>query len=756
MGIALPASEAERGPLGVDCFTHATRNIQGGAMPIEASSRATSSGRIEHETCSEYVQNLKKEPPLEGHLSKDCGFLRPEPTRLALPSSHGAWDRAAAELPALFGSNRAQQILADLPSLSGSADVLADEDLTRASVVLSALAHAYWRFGADRFFPQRITQVPSDLPASIALPWCEITRRLGRGDPTRPFQNFYDLFLCNYRLAPHAAPDAPRIIENLEVLVPSFGNEAERIFYMSFVEMHHQFAPVVGALCDLDDAVRQHDVASVVAALAVLRDSCRRATGVWNKISPRKGSALYVDPVLWSKTAAILGVPPSGCSQGATSGACAPVLFLLDAFLERAGYESHYGQFLRDRASALVAPTVHELARRVRRIALSRFIAERYGTGDGHLLEAAYSEVLESYTGRGGWLDRHTAKVFNYLCISTVTGRNASVSGDERYFERQTWVAASAELHESRGERAASSGCPHAHGTAAHGTAAHGTATPALPRPELPRADSELPLYGRADVARHHRSGDTWLVIDDYVCDVSRYMDKHPGGDALLRVYAGQDVTEVFWAQSAHFTAPLSRLLRALVIGRVAPRDERQGPLFAATYALLRARQSLLLQYEHPMQSRALKLLSDENAHMMLWQENLPAAFAPLDHDGWQRVLATPAMARLLGDAQRLSRAHDLRELTPALAATLEQRSRSLAERDGALADALIATSITELERWDPATPAEVARWELAERLCAVVLTHLHERELHGRDESSPATAARSLQASAAQPSTPP
>jgi hypothetical protein len=120
---------------------------------------------------------------------------------------------------------------------------------------------------------------------------------------------------------------------------------------------------------------------------------------------------------------------------------------------------------------------------------------------------------------------------------------------------------------------------------------------------------------------------------------------------------------------------------------------------------------------------------------MMFWQENLPAAFAALAHDGWQHVRATPAMARLLGDAQRLSRAHDLRELSPALAATLEQRSRSLAERDGALADALIAQSIERLERWDAGTSPDAACSELGERLRAVLLAHLHERDGLSGDE---------------------
>lgn len=687
-------------------------------MPFEWATTATAASALaDTGTCGAYVRELERRPPLEGHLSRAHGFLQPQPTAERLPASHRAWDQAAAELPALFASNRAQRELAALPVLSATVDALPDEDLTRASVVLSALAHAYWRFGADRFFPQRITQVPTDLPASIAVPWRELALRLGRTDPERPFQNFYDLFLANYRLAPHAAADAPRIIENLEVLVPSFGNAAERIFYMSFVEMHYHFAPVVGALCDLDAAVRADETPRATSALEVIVTSLGRATSVWNKISPRKNSALYCDPVLWSKTAAILGVPPSGCSQGATSGACAPMLFLMDALLERTGYASHYGQFMQERASAMLAFSVHELARRVRRIGLRDFIAERAGTSEGKALAAAYDVVLEGYAGRGGWLDRHAAKVFNFLCISTVTGRNASVSGDERYFERQTWVSASAELHESRNERALT--CPHAE-----------SAVIAKPpaRPARTALDAELPVYSRATVARHHLAGDAWLIIDDVVYDVSTYTDKHPGGDALLRVYAGQDVSEVFWAQTVHWTAKQSLLLRSLSIGRVPPKDARQERLFAALYSLLRARQALLLQYEHSMQNVALKLFSDENAHMMFWRENLPAAYEAMAPGGWQEIAAEPALVQLLAEAQDLSRRYDLRgELEPAIARALVRRSQSLAKWDGALADALIAETIERIERTDSARDAGTAHTELARASRSLLLAHLRE-----------------------------
>jgi hypothetical protein len=121
-------------------------------------------------------------------------------------------------------------------------------------------------------------RVPTALPPSILVPWRALSQRLGRRRPEAPFQSFYDLFLANYRYAEHAQPGAPLSIENLAVLVPAFGNEAERVFYMSFVEMHHHFTPVVGAVCDLDDAVRERDTERVLGALGRIGDSFRRAT----------------------------------------------------------------------------------------------------------------------------------------------------------------------------------------------------------------------------------------------------------------------------------------------------------------------------------------------------------------------------------------------------------------------------------------------------------------------------------------------
>ena len=275
--------------------------------------------------------------------------------------------------------------------------------------------------------------------------------------------------------------------------------------------------------------------------------------------------------------------------------------------------------------------------------------------------------MFAAYSGEQGWLGRHTAKVFNYLCISTVTGRNASVSGDERYFAKETWVEASAELHDSRKERNDASspprGCPF--GTAAASGCPAGFAGGRKPsprtndarRPEV-AALLELPGYTRLDVARHHSDDSLWLVIDDGVYDVSAYLDKHPGGAPVLRAYAGQDVTDIFHGLVTHDAPSVRTLLERFRIGRVLPdAADFDATTYAVLCTLIRCHQSSRMQFEHAMGGvLGLKLFSDENAHMLLLEENLPAVFELLEMDAYREIVRSRTRVAVRADAQALVR----------------------------------------------------------------------------------------------------
>lgn len=679
--------------------------------------------------CAQLLAWFERNPSLEGHLSVSHGFLSPRGLPERLPSEYEPWDEAARALPELFFSNRTQSILDALPVLCAGEEGLPDECLTRAAVVLSALAHAYWRFGAETFFVERTTQVPTALPAPILEPWREVSRRLGRVTPERPFQSFYDLFLHNYRLRPGVAPGGPALIQNIELLVPTFGGEAERIFYAAFVEMHAHVGPIVGTFCELENSIREDRPDDVAANLVSIAQCFQRAAGVWAKIGPRPGTAFFCDPLIWAKTVAILGVPPAMCPQGGTSGACAPVIYLMDALLGRRSYDTYYGQYVRNEAAPMVPRAIHDFARCVAGIGLMDYVAARQQAACGAALDDAVRSVLDAYVGPRGWLGRHASKAFSYLCVSTITGRNASVSGHERYFSRQTWERAAQNLDESRRERFAaaqgssdrSSRCPFHRASAVPDAEPHAALAARGPEPGETAAAREAPdrlerrEITRAELSRHIDVGDLWVAIDGTVHDVSEYSKLHPGGPAILFAYAGRDVSAAFWQQNLHQTAAVRALLAKWAIGRLvrvpAAEDEPANARSVYDYllTLLRGRQAARLQYEHLLGGDPrMKLLSDEHGHLQLWCDALPAALERLAPGSFERLASSHKARSVIERAQWLSNGFDFRDVSCAtLRSAMSHRCETLRTHDLRLLDHLLDLARAALERIEQGANAD-------------------------------------------------
>jgi cytochrome b involved in lipid metabolism len=49
--------------------------------------------------------------------------------------------------------------------------------------------------------------------------------------------------------------------------------------------------------------------------------------------------------------------------------------------------------------------------------------------------------------------------------------------------------------------------------------------------------------FSMDEISEHKSRDDTWIVIDGYVYDVSRWQFKHPGGSRVVEYFAGQDAT---------------------------------------------------------------------------------------------------------------------------------------------------------------------------------------------------------------------
>ncbi|KAK9418717.1 hypothetical protein SUNI508_07737 [Seiridium unicorne] len=55
-----------------------------------------------------------------------------------------------------------------------------------------------------------------------------------------------------------------------------------------------------------------------------------------------------------------------------------------------------------------------------------------------------------------------------------------------------------------------------------------------------------MPIYTLAQVKEHSKPDDVWFVIHNKVYDVTRYLEEHPGGSAILQDVAGRDATQEF------------------------------------------------------------------------------------------------------------------------------------------------------------------------------------------------------------------
>ena len=47
------------------------------------------------------------------------------------------------------------------------------------------------------------------------------------------------------------------------------------------------------------------------------------------------------------------------------------------------------------------------------------------------------------------------------------------------------------------------------------------------------------------EIKKHNKKSDCWIVIDNFVIDITKYIDKHTGGDVILE-YGGKDATDIF------------------------------------------------------------------------------------------------------------------------------------------------------------------------------------------------------------------
>lgn len=80
-------------------------------------------------------------------------------------------------------------------------------------------------------------------------------------------------------------------------------------------------------------------------------------------------------------------------------------------------------------------------------------------------------------------------------------------------------------------------------------------------------SEEELPLYSEHEVARHNTKDDLWIIVDGYVYDVTKYVDRHPGGEEALLRKPGKDNSEGF--HGPQHPDSVQSTIKRFIVGRI-------------------------------------------------------------------------------------------------------------------------------------------------------------------------------------------
>jgi cytochrome b involved in lipid metabolism len=385
--------------------------------------------------------NLRAGHENAGFLSSSRGFLPVLAPLTALSPQFAPWDELARDLPSLYRTLGLRKRVEQLPVLDASADNLSAREVLRACALLAVASHGYWYVDS---------RPPSALPDALQKPWAQLRKRLGR---PQEVISYIDLIVYNWRVRDPACKDL-LAVENLDLLLPTIGNQEERVFYLTQLEILHRTSPLVRLVATAQGAVVRDDEDELEAALLGIIDCLGRVVSTsLPKINPNPYSRTHVDPVVWAKTVAPFAVPIRSGDQG-PSGTSSPLFNTLDLFFGRKDYASFLGREIKALRSTYPRAWQVYLGS-LTEVSVSRYIEERGRS----TLRSAFREAFELYAGETGFLGRHRMKVYGFLELAFKVGRSVTIGGFGGVFTDRTWDVVDRELSKSQAER--TNGLPH-------------------------------------------------------------------------------------------------------------------------------------------------------------------------------------------------------------------------------------------------------------------------------------------------------
>ncbi|KAF7911778.1 uncharacterized protein EAE98_011893 [Botrytis deweyae] len=398
-----------------------------------------------------------------------------------------------------------------MPLLDASAKSLPELYLQRAATILGMTAHAFVRLEGSEPLTLKYDRHSDILPPSLVIPWAIVCERLGRSTPAL---TLIDMMVANFESTSLSYSGV--MLENLELLVPTVGNIEERTFFGIMIEMNAKAIPILHQIIEAQRSVLARNSSSLKDAIQNLHTLIKQITRTLEKIHANRSHKSHIDPLIWTVTVANLGIPWLKDVVGA-AGTAHPFFHMMDEFTGRSEYQTGIGK--EAKAVRAIYP-IHwrQFLEAIREVSITEYIVT---SKDRQLMEI-WDAFTSAYHGKDGLLGAHRRKVLGFLAVSFRIGRDTTINGLGRRRRNKPWLEADQELEKARLERRSLDRDEHLTSN----------------RPGLNNFFmSELIKNNSEEIGY-------WFSAEGSVYDASTFMQRHPGGDTVIGLSSGQDITD--------------------------------------------------------------------------------------------------------------------------------------------------------------------------------------------------------------------
>lgn len=412
-----------------------------------------------------------------------------------------------------------------MPLLDSSADALPDIYLQRAATILGMTAHVFIRMEGSEPLTVKYDGHSDILPPSLEIPWAIVCKRLGRQAPAL---TYIDGVVANFTST--SLSHSGVTLENLELLVPTVGTKEEHTFIGIMIEINAKTIPILHQIIEAQRSVLSQNSSSFKDAIRTLHILLKDVTRILNKLHANRAHKAYIDPVLWTLTVANLGIPWVKGAVGA-AGTAHPFFHMMDEFTGRSEYNTGIGKEAHI-VRAMYPIHWRQFLEAITKVSVTEYVA---ASKDRELIDL-WKTLISSYHGNNGLLGFHRRKVFGFLAVSFRIGRSITINGLGGKRRTDPWQEADQELEKARLERRCLDSHEHV----------------------LDTKPSPNKLFVSQLIKHNSEKTGYWFSAKGSIYDASSFMQRHPGGDTVIALCSGQDITDSLKAVG-HLTNPSIR-----------------------------------------------------------------------------------------------------------------------------------------------------------------------------------------------------